>query len=90
MKYIKYLVGAVGVLLGAFFFERSKAKSAEALNENIETKEEVQKLQAIKDVNNASIQSEEQKREDIAKQSSDEKSKPTSSTELLDFLNRKE
>lgn len=87
MKYVKYLWAGIVLLLGGFFFERSKAKSAEALTENDASKEQVQAIQADKDKANAGIQSEEEKRADIQKQAE----APQSSTDadLLDFLNKK-
>jgi hypothetical protein len=89
MKYLKYLLGAIVFLLGGFLFQRSKRKSAEALLENQESRQEVHNLEAQKDTNDASLQLEEQRREDIKKNAEHEENRPVLDSELLDFLNRK-
>ena len=84
---MEVLLGLIGVLAGWLFFERSRRKSAEALNTNLETKEElVKKDQAIAN-NNGSLASEEAKREDIAK-NVEEAKKNDSIADVIDFLNR--
>jgi Flp pilus assembly protein TadB len=89
MKYVKYLLAAIGLLLGGFFFQRSKRKSAEALLENQESKEQVQAIEAEKHKTDASLQLEEERREDIKENAENEKAKPVIDSDLLDFLNGK-
>lgn len=82
-----YLLAAVGILLGWLFLERGKRKSAEALNDNLETKEKVDANAAKQAQNNASLTLEEERRKDIEKKVQDEKANNTVD-DILDFLNK--
>lgn len=82
---MEILIGLVGVLAGWLFFERNRRKSAEALNHNLETKEEL--LEKDKEIsnNNASLALEEKRREDLNKQTGN---KDETVKDVLDFLNK--
>lgn len=83
-----YLVVVIGALTGLFLFERSKRRTAEALNTNNKTKEEVADIQKNVDVNNAEIKAEEQKRADAQKAADEEKAKNATNDDLIDFFNK--
>lgn len=84
-----YLIGIIAVLSGLFLFERSKRRSAEAINTNLETKEKVNDIQKDVDINNAEIEVEKQKQADAQKKADEEKAKNVSKDDLLDFFNDK-
>ena len=81
---IETLVALIVGLVGAFLFQRSKTKSAEAINDNLEIKEDLleKKKEIIK--NQGLIEAEEQKREEIK---NDEKN-PTL-IDIADYINRR-
>ena len=82
------LVIVIGTLTGLYLYERSKRRSAEALNTNIQTKEQVDSIQKNVDVNDANIKVEEQKQADAKKAADEEKAKDVSKDDLLDFFNK--
>ena len=88
MKYVKYLLGLIGILGGWLFLERGKRKTAEAINENVEVKEKVQKLEGERLENSATIKAEEERRKEINDKATEEKSKPVGDTDIVDFFNR--
>lgn len=81
---IETLVALIVGLVGAFLFQRSKAKSAEALNDNLEIKENLLEKQKEVVKNQGLIEAEEQKREEIK---NDEKN-PTL-IDIADYINRR-
>lgn len=68
MKYWKYITGAFALVLGLLFLERSKRKSAEALNDNNEALKEVQELNGEIEKNKGLLEAEEEKRKEIEKE----------------------
>lgn len=88
MKSIKYLLGVIAGLVGLLFYTRGKQKTAEAVNENVEVKEEVQKTQAKIDLASATIKAEEDKRKEITHVATEEKYKPITDADVLDFFKR--
>lgn len=62
------LLLVIGGLIGAFFYQRSKRRSAEALNENVETKEKLLNLDKEKNTNDANLLLENERRNDLRKQ----------------------
>lgn len=82
------IIAGIVALLGLLFFSNSRRKSAEALLENAKSKEEVNSIESDKQKNNASLQLEEERREDI-KKNAEEKSNNPSDSVVLDFLNGK-
>jgi 3-hydroxyacyl-CoA dehydrogenase len=83
-----YLIGIIVALFGALVYTRGKQKTAEAINENVDVKTEVQKNQAEVDKNNAVIASEEEKREEIKNDASQEKTKSTTDADIINFFNK--
>lgn len=83
---IELLLGAIGFVFGLLLIEVGKRKSAEALNENLETKKEIQEMQAQIDLNDAQLQVEEQKRKELEEQRKN-LSKKVDSEELSKFFN---
>jgi ABC-type phosphate transport system auxiliary subunit len=83
-----YIVGAFGILLGMLFYERTKRKSAEALNDNLETKEAVLKKQAEIEKNNAGLSQEELNRKKILEDQKG-KNEDLSISNIVDFFNRR-
>lgn len=80
---ILVVVGLVGWLL----YERSKRRSSEALNDNIETKEKVNEIQKDIIKNEALIEVEKEKQDELKKNLEKEKSKDVSNDDLIDFFN---
>lgn len=80
------LIGIITALAGWLFFERGKRQAAEAVAENVDAKQKVQDLQGQQLENTATIKVEAEKRKEISENANEEKSKPTSDSELLDFF----
>jgi len=80
---IETLLALIVGLMGALFFQRSKTKSAEAINNNLEVKEKLLEKQKEVVKNQGLIEAEEQKREEIK---ADEKN-PTL-IDIADYINR--
>ena len=87
MDMISALIGIIGILVGGFLYQRSRANNAQALNENIKTKEELNELDKTIAKNDGLLQSEEEKRAELEKQAQDEKAKEVTQEDLLKFLN---
>lgn len=87
-KYIGYIVAAFSALIGLFMWERGKRKTAESLNENLESKEKIQELQAKQDQNSASLTLEEGRREDVKKDANEEINKPVGDADIIDFFKK--
>lgn len=81
---IEALLALIVGLFGAFLFQRSKTKSSEALNDNLEVKEKLLEKQKEIVKNQGLIEAEEQKREEIK---NDEKN-PTL-IDIADYINRR-
>lgn len=87
---IKLVIGgilAIGALILAFLFERSKAQTAEALNENVKTKEKLLKIDEEIAVNNAGLKEEEIKRGQLREDIKKEQDKEVTSDDVVDFFN---
>lgn len=74
------------IATGAFLYEKSKKDTAEAINAEADTKDKVAELQKNVDVNDAKLQSEEEKRAEIKKEADAAKSNTDDPT---DFLNKR-
>lgn len=85
---MEYILGLIAVLAGGLIYYRTKAKSAEALNENLDTKKEV--IELSKDIAEKTglLKAEEEKRKDIEESSDKAKEKGVSISELENFFNR--
>lgn len=88
MNLMVILIAAFSTLIGWLLYERSKRKSAEALNDNIKTKEEVLEIQKDVVKNEGLIDAERIKREEMIKKLEEEKNKDVSNKDLLDFFNK--
>lgn len=62
---MEYLIGLLVALVGGLLYERSKRRSAESSLENIETKKQIVGLEKEQAKNNALIEAEKEKREEI-------------------------
>jgi len=87
-QYFGIVIGLViAVLTGAFLYERSRRKSAEAIADNKEMLDEINKGDQKLAKNEGQLESEEEKRNEIAKQANDRKSDVDES--LSDFLKKR-
>lgn len=90
MQTILALLGVIGALIGAFLFQRSKAQTAEALNQNIKVKEDLLKADTKIANNNAALNQEEINRNQLKEDIKKEKDEKVSSGDLLDFFNKRQ
>lgn len=84
-----YIVGAFTLIIGLFFMERSKRRSAEALNDNAEMKEKVQEKQGKVLENNAELKAEENLRAKEKESLESKKNEDLSTSNLVDFFNKR-
>lgn len=75
------------LVTGAFFYERSRRKSAEAINDNKEVLDEIAKGDAKKAVNDEKLKAEEEKREELRKDG--DAAKSDDSSDVADFLKKR-
>lgn len=74
MDRVKQILAALlFIVTGAFLFERSRAKSAEAVADNKEVLDKINEGDKVLAKNDGLKDSEEQKRQEIAKESEDAK-----------------
>lgn len=74
------------IMTGAFLYERSRRKSADAIADNKEDLDKINELNKQISSNDGQLQAEEAKREQIKKEEQDAKS---SNTDATDFLNKR-
>jgi uncharacterized protein (DUF3084 family) len=79
--------GLVAILSLAFLFERQKRKEAEAIADNKEVLDELNKGDKQKASNDGQLQAEEVKREEIRKEAED--AKADDSSDATDFLRKR-
>lgn len=79
--------GLVAILSLAFLFERQKRKEAEAVADNKEVLDELNKGDQQKAANDGKLEAEEAKREEIRKEAEDAKS--DDSSDAADFLRKR-
>jgi len=84
-----YVVAAFSLILGLFFMERSKRRSAEALNDNADTLEKVRKKESEVMKNNAQLLAEEQLRNNEREALESKKNEDLSASNLVDFFNKR-
>lgn len=85
---MEYLLGTIAVLVGLLVYEKSKRKTAESLNTNLESKEKVQQEQAKIDKVDAQLELEETKRKELEDQL-DKKAERILNEKLAEFFNDK-
>lgn len=88
MELTSALALLVAGLLGWLLYERSKKNAADALNANAATKEKVDAIQKDISTNDASIEAEKQKQDELKKNLDKEKSKDVSNDDLVDYFNK--
>jgi len=89
MDFTTGLVVVVAGLATWLLYEKNKRKSAEALNDNAETKEKVLEIEKEVIKNEALNEAEEEKRKTLKDSLEEEKKKDVSEENILDFFNRK-
>lgn len=88
MDRLKQILAVIlAIVTGAFFLERSRRKSAEAIADNKEVLDEINKGDAKKAVNDAKLESEEAKREELHKQG--ESAKSDDSSDVAEWLRKR-
>lgn len=75
------------IVSGAFLYERSRRKSAEAIADNKEDLDKINELNKQISSNDGKLEAEEQKRNEIKKEAEDAKS--DDSTDPTEFLKRR-
>jgi len=85
---MEYLLAVIVGLVGLLYYSNTKRKSAEALNENLETKEKIQEIdkQAILDL--TGLLFEEKKRQDANSELKEKLDDKPSQEELEEFFNK--
>jgi hypothetical protein len=81
------LLFILAIVSGAFLYERSRRKSAEAIADNKEVLDEFNKGNTQKAANDGKLESEEAKREEIKKQADTDKS--DDSTDPAEFFRKR-
>jgi hypothetical protein len=84
-----YIAGAFALILSLFFLERTKRKSAEALNDNNEALKKVNDLDAKVKANNELLKVEEVNRKQQVEALEKAKNEELSAKNLVDFFNRR-
>ena len=59
------IIGIIAALVGGFFYQKSKASTAEALNTNLDVKKQVNDIQSQEDKNNAALAQNQQQQTQI-------------------------
>lgn len=85
-KYFKYILGVFAAILGMFFYERGKRRSAEALLGNQATKEKALKIDEDSEKHSAALELESQLRAQDLNATKEKLSKEVSKDDLADFL----
>lgn len=88
---MQYLIGIIVALVGAFFWQRNRANTAEARNDNLQTKEELNKIDNVIAKNSGQEQAEEEKQAKLKKeiQENATKSIVDNVSSLIDFFNKR-
>lgn len=84
---MQYLLSIIAALAAGLFFFRSKAKTAESLNENLDTKKEIVKEDSEIAKNQGRLEAESERRQTIQDSVQREVDKVQSEKDLLDFIN---
>lgn len=88
MNILGGLLAALG--LGALILKLLKGSNAEALNQNLDTKNKVIDLQSRINKDQNDVVNEAELRARLQKELEEKKAKDTSNDELLDFANKKD
>lgn len=79
---MEYLLGLIGLLLGAFGYTWIKKRSAEALLQNNEVKSKINEYDKDKAQNDGLLGAEETKRADLQQDADERKNKPVDPTDF--------
>lgn len=85
---MEYIIGIIGVLLGALYWQTNKRKIAEARNENVLTKEKLNDINKEIAKNSGVIESETLKQEELKKDLENAKANDLSVNDVLDIINK--
>lgn len=88
MDIIQILTVVIGGLIALLGYNVVKRRSAEALNENLDTKNQINDISAEQAKNDGLLKSEEQKRQELEDQANKDKAAPTDPQALADFFNK--
>lgn len=86
---MNYLIGIIVALVGAFLYQRNKTNTAEARNDNLTTKEQLNDINKDISKNEGSLESEEQKQEAIKKELENNKNVTEAISSVIDFFNKR-
>lgn len=84
----KFLAALLFILTGAFLYERSRRKSAEAIADNKDMLDKLNVGDKEKAANDGQLQSEEQKRQEIRKEA-DETKENNNDDDAAEFLRKR-
>jgi hypothetical protein len=84
---MEYLIGIIMALVGGFFYQKSKRNTAEARNENLETKEKLNDINKDISKNEGQLESEEQKQSNLKKELENVGITQDTVSNIVDFLN---
>lgn len=83
-----YLLGLLVAALTAFFYQKQKTNSAEALLTNLKTKEKLNELSELSSKNEGLVEAKKEQLQELDKELNNLKKKGASDKELLDFFNQ--
>lgn len=86
---LQYLLGLGAAIFAAFIYLKTKKDSAEALNENIDTKNQINEIDKQVAKNDGELQSEEDKRKQLEKEAEDAKNANQNVSSLIDFFSKR-
>lgn len=86
---LEYFLGGGAAILAALYYLWTKKNSAEALNENIDVKNEINELDKQVSKNDGLLESEEEKRKQLQDELNDEKKQSLSLIDLLKFFTKR-
>lgn len=86
---MEYLIGIIVALLGGFFYQNSKRKTAEARNENLDTKEKLNDIEKDRAKNSGLLESEEEKRKELEKEAANAKVATDTIVNIVNFFNNR-
>lgn len=85
---MEYIIGIIGVLFGALYWQTNKRKIAEARNENILTKEKLNDINKEIAKNSGIIESETLKQEELKRDLENAKTNDLSVNDVLNIINK--
>tara|TARA_R110000868_G_scaffold66014_14_gene197063 strand:- start:1129 stop:1410 length:282 start_codon:yes stop_codon:yes gene_type:complete len=83
---MQYLLGLLAAAIGGLFFYRTKAKSAEAINENVETKSKINEISRETEALAGRADAEQERREAIQRDTQEKTKGVDTNEELVKFI----